>query len=86
MKQADRTRRHMWVEFVVGSRPNNLREVSLLVLRFSPLLKTQHVNRISCHEEISAIRSLSFTKNCFTLQRQVVENALMTSVWNVQSL
>ena len=34
-------RRHMWVEFVVGSLPL-LREVFLRVLRFSPLLKNQH--------------------------------------------
>ena len=34
-----RTRRHMWVEFVVGSRPF-LREVFLRVLRFSLCSKT----------------------------------------------
>ena len=34
-------RRHMWVEFVVGSLPL-LREVFLRVLQFSPLLKNQH--------------------------------------------
>ena len=34
-------RRHMWVEFVVGSLPM-LREVFLWVLRFSPLLRNQH--------------------------------------------
>ena len=33
------TRRHIWVEFVVGSL---LREVFLRVFRFSPLLKIQH--------------------------------------------
>ena len=32
------TRRHMWVEFVVGSK-SLLREVFLRVFRFSPLLK-----------------------------------------------
>ena len=36
-----RTRRQMWVEFVVGSRPCS-RVVFLLVLRFSPLHKNQH--------------------------------------------
>ena len=39
-----RTRCHMWVEFVVGSRPCSdlLCEVFLRVLRFSPLPKNQH--------------------------------------------
>ena len=43
-----RTRRHMLVEFVVGSllcseKSTLLREVFLRVLRFSPLLKNQHL-------------------------------------------
>ena len=36
-----RTRRHMWVEFVVGSLLCSERFVSR-ILRFSPLLKNQH--------------------------------------------
>ena len=35
-----RTQHHMWVQFVVGTL---LREVFLWVLRFSPLLKNQHL-------------------------------------------
>ena len=35
-----RTRRRMWVEFVVGSLLFSLREVFLRVLRFSPLLNS----------------------------------------------
>ena len=37
-----RRRRHMWIDFVVGSLPRSRKEVFLRVLRFSPLLKNQH--------------------------------------------
>ena len=37
-----RMRYNMWVDFVVSSLPQRLREVFLWVLRFSPLLKNQH--------------------------------------------
>ena len=50
-------RRHMWVEFVVGSL---FREVFLRVLRFSPLLKNQHFQisiRSGTHGHVSTLLS-----------------------------
>ena len=56
-----RTRRHMWVEFVVGSHPCSERVFSR-VLRFSPLLKNQHFQSpIRSRATVSVVRLLRVT-------------------------
>ena len=48
------TQHHMWVEFVVGSRP--CFEISLQVFRFCPLLKNQHFQIPYTVKELCAIQ------------------------------
>ena len=62
-----RTRRHMWVEFVVGSHPCS--EGFLLVLRFSPSPKKQK------HDE-SCVRSLAWCE----LQQHVLQKSFVTAI------
>ena len=57
----DRIRRHMWVELVVGSRPNP--RVFLRVLRFSSLHKNEHSKSGNeGHRFVSFVVSVTLTK------------------------
>ena len=64
-----RTRRHMWVDFVVGSHPCS--EIFLRVLRFSSLRKNQHFQIPIRSEEYPAPQASSL-KHHLPKQRQFI--------------
>ena len=71
-------RRHMCVEFVVGSLPCSER-FFLRVLRFSPLLKNQHFQipiRSGTHGHVS--------KSCYELLSAPWVNKLQYTIYNIE--